>query len=153
MRWTSRVLHSSTPYLSLSFGPSISLHFISCVEFLLPLGPSLARRIIPFSSFAGDCLSLIIIILINYLLPLSVQSIPYYICTSTSTMETGHSAVSDCQRHQLVLSHSIPTYALSPLSTCLFVLIAMLTSKSFHSSEWPAKRHWTSKRLATAVIR
>lgn len=75
MRWTSRVLHSSTPYLSLSFGPSISLHFISCVEFLLPLGPSLARRIIPFSSFAGDCLSLIIIILINYLLPLSVQSI------------------------------------------------------------------------------
>lgn len=37
---------SSLPLLISHF--LLSLHFISCLEFLLPLGPSLARRIIPF---------------------------------------------------------------------------------------------------------
>ena len=143
---------SSTPYLSLSFGPSTSLHFISCLEFLLPLGPSLARRIIPFFSFADDCLSLINLLFL--LITVTIIRTEYIF--RSITMETCHSAVSDCQRHQLVLSHLPFLHTpLSPLSTCLFLLllIAMLTSKSFHTSEWPAKRHWTSKRLATAVIR
>lgn len=139
---------------------SLSLTFFGAKYILaLYLLSGISSSIRPFSStedhtlfsFADDCLSLIVLLF----LLITVTTI----CTEyifRITIETCHSAVSICQHHQLVLSHLPFLHApLSPLSNFLFLLllIAMLTSKSFHSSEWPVKRHWTSKRLATAAIR
>ena len=65
-------------------------------------------------------------------------------------------AVSDCQHHQLVLSHH--SFVQTPLSTFYFsipslLLIAMLTSKFLQTSVGLANRYCTNDPLATAVSR